>query len=173
MACQRGDALFPCPPDVSGVQPPLLRPPTDEPLVRCELVLTDLAGFYHLLLQEVLDLPLPSLPGHIHAGAFVGQVAVGLGDAAEAVVLQYGTDTRGVGLVHLVDAQHKCYAPAVLAGEFGEQGVFGGTGAAPLVKDQPPVGAVGVPAVRQGVHVSGGAAEAADSQGGKPLPERS
>src|SRR3712207_3471784 len=170
MACQRGDAPFPCPPYVSGVQPPLPRPPTDELLVRIDLVLTDLARLYLLLVQEASDLPFPSLPGQVHAGAFVGQVAVGLGDAVEALVFQYGTDARGIDPVHLVDAQYQRDAPAVLAGELGEQGVLGGARAAPLVQHQPPVGAVGVPAIGQGAHVSGGAAVSTDIYGGEPSP---
>jgi hypothetical protein len=83
VACEHGDALFPNTPDVSGVQPPIPGPPTDELLVRRNLVLTDLAGLYSFLVQEVLDPPSPSLPGQVHAGAFVGQVAVDLGDAAK------------------------------------------------------------------------------------------
>lgn len=73
------------------------------------------------------------LPCQVHARAFVRQVAVGVRDTAEAVAFQHGTYARGVVLAHLTDAQHQSDMPAVLAGEFGEQGVFGGAGAVPLL----------------------------------------
>src|ERR671911_2837988 len=131
---QGGDALFPDPPDSFGVPPSLHRPTANEPPVGSDLVLADLARVDLFLMQEALyRLGAFYLPCQVHARAFVRQVAVSLRDTGEAVTFQHGTYPRGVVLAHLIDAQHQGDMPAVLAGEFGEQGVFGGAGATPLL----------------------------------------
>src|SRR5215204_704721 len=132
---QGGDAPFPDPPDSFGVPPSLHRPTVNEPPVGSDLVLADLARVDFFLMQEALYiLGAFYLPRQVHARAFVRQVAVGVRDTGEAVAFQHGTYLRGVVLAHLIDAQHQSDMPAVLG---GEQGVFGGAGAAP-----PPLGPV-------------------------------
>jgi hypothetical protein len=131
---QGGDATFPDPPDSFGVSPSLHRPTANEPPVGSDLVLADLASVDLFLMQEALYmLGAFYLPCQVHVRAFVRQVAVGVRDTGEAVAFQHGTYPRGVVLAHLIDAQHQSDMPAVLVGEFGEQGVFGGAGAAPLL----------------------------------------